>query len=853
MIPVFLKITGFLSYCKPVELDFSSFDLACISGSNGSGKSSLLDSITWVLFGQARRRDDSIINSHSDAAEVVLEFEYEGSLYRVQRSKPRDKATLLEFFIQDDAGTWRPLTERTLRETEERIRKTLRMDFDTFINASFFLQGKADQFAQQRPNERKRILSNVLGLEVWEIYQVKVSEYRKKTEQRLSEVIGSITEIDSELQQEETRREYYEQLRLELDKLAELRQAKEKELEYARRLDEGLVGQKKMLEFQAAGLQNARSRLEEHSRDLQSRRVEAETFLQRIASAVEIEAGYKRWQDTRTELEKWDELVVNFREVEDRRKQPLTEIEAEKSRLEQERRTFLAQEKELNDQVNLLDSLKTEEEQSQIKVEGLLNKSVFQKDMEKQVVDLREGIAALKVENRSLGEEGKELNDRISRLEQVEGAECPLCGQPLTAHDRDRLVVSLLAQRDDMRQRYVLNREQAQQFETALETLTADLVGFADLENDLRRSQRTVDQLHSRRDQIKASQGTWLAGGALRLKAVEQELSENNYSLQARALLVEIDVSLKDLGYEVTAHDRARLEEQQARVFEVQYRQLETARAALEPLQREIAGLEKQVSEDHLEIQKLESDYNSSLKKYQEDAAGLPDLQQVEAEFYNVKERENRLRMELGGALQKVEIIQVQRQRRQELSGQQEEISNQIARLKTLERALGKDGVPALLIEQALPEIEIQANEILDRLSGGAMSVRFATQKDYKDKNREDKRETLDIIISDASGDREYELFSGGEAFRINFAIRLALSRVLSQRAGARLKTLVIDEGFGSQDAEGRQRLVEAINLVRSDFSKILVITHLEELKEAFPARIEVQKNLSGSEIRVAV
>ena len=138
-----------------------------------------------------------------------------------------------------------------------------------------------------------------------------------------------------------------------------------------------------------------------------------------------------------------------------------------------------------------------------------------------------------------------------------------------------------------------------------------------------------------------------------------------------------------------------------------------------------------------------------------------------------------------------------------------------------LEQAFGKDGVPALLIEQSLPEIETQANVILDRLSSGRMSITFMTEREYKDKKREDKKQTLDIIISDASGQRAYELFSGGEAFRINFAIRLALSRVLAQRAGARLQTLVIDEGFGSQDAEGRQRLIEAINLVSQDFAKI--------------------------------
>jgi exonuclease SbcC len=127
----------------------------------------------------------------------------------------------------------------------------------------------------------------------------------------------------------------------------------------------------------------------------------------------------------------------------------------------------------------------------------------------------------------------------------------------------------------------------------------------------------------------------------------------------------------------------------------------------------------------------------------------------------------------------------------------------------------------------------------------------LVTQKEYKDKKREDKQETLDILISDGAGERAYELFSGGEAFRVNFAIRLALSQELAHRAGARLQTLVIDEGFGSQDSDGRQRLIETINIVQQEFEKILVITHMEELKEAFPARIEVEKTPHGSKVIV--
>ena len=131
------------------------------------------------------------------------------------------------------------------------------------------------------------------------------------------------------------------------------------------------------------------------------------------------------------------------------------------------------------------------------------------------------------------------------------------------------------------------------------------------------------------------------------------------------------------------------------------------------------------------------------------------------------------------------------------------------------------------------------------------MSIEFSTQEKYKDEKRKDLRETLEIRIRDSSGWRDYEMYSGGEAFRVNFAIRLALSEILAQRKGARLQTLVIDEGFGSQDAQGRQRLIEAINTVKNDFAKILIITHLDELKDAFPNRIEVEKTERGSMVTV--
>ncbi len=150
-----------------------------------------------------------------------------------------------------------------------------------------------------------------------------------------------------------------------------------------------------------------------------------------------------------------------------------------------------------------------------------------------------------------------------------------------------------------------------------------------------------------------------------------------------------------------------------------------------------------------------------------------------------------------------------------------------------------------MLIETAIPQIEDEANRLLGRMTDNQMHLSFEMQRDTKKKDS--VIETLEIKIADSLGTRVYDAFSGGEAMRANFAVRIALSRLLARRAGARLETLVIDEGFGALDALGRERMVEAITGVQDDFRRIIVITHIDELKDRFPALIEVTKTPAGS------
>jgi len=343
----------------------------------------------------------------------------------------------------------------------------------------------------------------------------------------------------------------------------------------------------------------------------------------------------------------------------------------------------------------------------------------------------------------------------------------------------------------------------------------------------------------------------WDETGSRNLSQFVAIFAGNTFAPEPRRELAVVDAELKNLGYDPQVHEKLRQQELKLRSGQEAMAHLEKARAALVPLEQNISELEKMIDKEEEHLQLVQKDYHEAYTKLGDAAAGMPDIDNLEREYYSAQEQANILFAEVGSARNQVEVLTKQKHHKTACLEEKEFIKGNIANFKVLEKAFGKDGIPAMLIEQSLPEIESHTNEILDRLSAGTMSVHFETQRQFRDKNREDRKETLDILIRDAAGEREYELFSGGEAFRINFAIRLALSRVLSHRAGARLQTLVIDEGFGSQDADGRQRLIEAINLVRDDFAKILVITHLEELKDAFPARIEVIKTHNGSQVSV--
>ena len=850
MIPLCLKLSGFLSYRDSVEVDFSGFDLACISGQNGAGKSSLLDAMTWALFGQARKRDESVINLQSAAAEVAFTFGYENNQYRVIRSLARGKTTTLEFQISD-GDAWRPLTEYTNRETQARIEQVLRLDYDTFINVSFFLQGRADQFAQQPPTRRKEILGNILGLEVWEVYKERTAGRRKVLESNLGALDGRTTEIDAELAEEEPRKLRLAELETQLSGLVTNRKALEAALAGVKQMRAGLDRQRELVQKMRQALERSQTNLSALQTRLAGREAERQPHADLLGRSGEVEAAYASWQQARQELEKWEGTASQFYEQEKRRLPFLDEINTEKAKLEQEKETLEGQGEVVSQQLSISAELATELESAKKTMAEAETKLDERATLEKQIQAGHERQAELRVENTSLRTEMDELKLRIEKLEAADGAVCPLCGQPLSAEHRQSTLEQLQAEGKQKGDTWRANKSATEELAARLTNYEAQISNYASADADRLSLSNTVAQLTERLEAMKKQTREWETSGAKRLARVNKLLEGEKFAAEARKKLAKVDRELSALGYDAAAHDAARRAEVQARPAESAYRALESARAALKPLDDEIANLTSQVTTLVAEIASQQIEYQSAEETLASVEAQAPDLDGAERALFDTQERENQLNQEVGAARQKVAVLDDLRKRRKKLEAERSELALQIGRYKALERAFGKDGVPALLIEQALPEIEMKANEILGRLSDDTMRLHFETQAKYKDEKRKDLRETLEIQVSDGAGERDYEMFSGGEAFRVNFAIRLALSEVLAQRKGARLQMLVIDEGFGSQDTQGRQRLIQSINAVRADFAKILVITHLDELKDAFPTRIEVEKTETGSTVSV--
>ena len=150
---------------------------------------------------------------------------------------------------------------------------------------------------------------------------------------------------------------------------------------------------------------------------------------------------------------------------------------------------------------------------------------------------------------------------------------------------------------------------------------------------------------------------TWEEKNARRLTEIRSTLKTGDFAVQARQELAKIDAELKEIGYDSARHEAVQKEEQENRAIQETFQQLANARAASAPLKREIRELEGQIKTAQAELEQEEKAYNEAEGQYQAASQNLPDLVKTESELFELQENENKKRLQLGGAIQAVEVL----------------------------------------------------------------------------------------------------------------------------------------------------------------------------------------------------
>jgi exonuclease SbcC len=858
VIPQGLSLTNFMCY-RQATLDFTGIHVACLAGENGAGKSALLDAITWAVWGKSRaKRDDELIRLGEDEMAVEFTFGLGDQTYRVLRRRKAGKrgSTLLDFQVQvlpprgeDRRGAgapYRSIAEDGVRATQEKIERVLRLDYDTFVNSAFLRQGRADEFTVKTAAERKRVLGDILGLDRWTVYEERAKERLRVIKAEIEVTELRLREIEAELD----RRPEYE---------AEFQTARAAVTEFSIALQEAQAAYQQIetartelrhAEAQVTELTERIAQAERELRALSEERAAREERLDEykslLAQADEIEAGYLAYQQA---VEQEQALGAKLRqsvELHERGVALEARLSEARHRLETERGVILRRIAELESRGEVTGPLLAEYEEVQAQLAHLAQLLESREAARVDLAYIAEEQAGLRARNEALRAEMDALREKIVLLERA-GAECPLCAQPLTDEHRLRLLDQFQTGGRARGDAYRTNQATAKTLARRSQALEQQIAGSDRLLRDAPMLQRREAALAERVEQGRQAAGA-LEGARSELVTVEQRLTMEDYAPQVRAELAQVLAQAEELGYDAAAHEAARQAVAEGQVFAEWKARLSAARKGMEEEQATLKRLEdiEQRSRKQIEIERSrQAELERKAGELRERLRGAP---AAEATLQRVRGEEAAARQRLGAAQQRLEACKALEQQRVDRLKRRDRLAAEQSIYEELRTAFGVRGVPAMIIEAAVPEIEVEANRLLARMTDGRMHVRFDTQRETL---AGQVRETLEIKIADELGTREYSLYSGGEAFRVNFAVRIALSKLLARRAGSQLQTLVIDEGFGTQDAPGRERLVGAINAVKDDFARVLVITHIEELKDAFPARIEVTKTPEGSVVKV--
>lgn len=768
---------------------FIAFDsgLTGIIGPNGSGKTTILEAIAWALYGQdAARGKKETIRSLSAGpgarVKVELDFELAGHRYRVERG-----LTTAELFLD---GADSPIAN-SLTGVSEMLRRRLGMSREEFFNTYFTGQKELDVMAAMAPAERAQFLSRVLGYERLRVAQRLV---REKARLIGAEASGLRAALPDAANVE----------RMHADAVARLAQAMERALLSTARRERALH---EMSEIAPRWLvaQQEREQLQEALAELRVAESEAAGYardVDRISRELaDVVAADEEMQRLAEELAPLAALSEEL--------QTLDRFARDEGR----RNVLLDTERALEDEVRHL-----RERRAKIETAPTLEEEVtLELERMRAMLELVEGELEAKrtewvrdrqeadTKRAALREQYAEVKDHRERLVAAgEDGECPTCERPL--HDHYRSVLD--------------------HFDEQLAILVADGKYYNSRIEQLEEMPPEVRELDERRRSTFEEVGK-LERRLAKVQLAVQDLTGLTRDLQAREqrfAQVHADRESIPGGYDATRHAAARRELDRLRPLDGRATRLATLmerRPVLESERdRAAAGMASargrvtSLSARRDVLAFSEQSYAALRARYDAAAAELrtAELDAVAAEG------------EANGAQAAVTRGEQARQELQRVRGQLETLDRERRLHDELDRAF--TDLRTDLNVQLRPEIGEIASGFLTDL----------TDARYDELELDD---SYNLTVLEQGIPKP--VISGGEEDIANLCLRLAISQMIAERAGQSFSLLILDEVFGSLDEARRQNVVELLRGLHDRFEQVIIITHIEQVREGLDRVISVR------------
>lgn len=819
MRPLRIEVEGFSAFRDRAVVDLTNHDLVAFTGPTGAGKSSLIDAMTFALYGSVARykgksKIGSVIHQAATEARVRFDFEVGDNVYsavrvaRLTSSGANTKEARLERFDglrSDSSPDSRELEGDSLestvlagsvKELDSEVERIIGLNFDQFTRTIVLPQGDFAAFLSDKAESRQALLRQLLGVGIYRTVGARAREYA-------SQASAQVDALSKEQQHNPA------PSKAELEAMAATVEALNEALP---RIDE-VVGEHKELSVEHRDLLEKYREFEDAIVKLDAivlpdGLVEAEASIQNLA--VEIEAA--------------EESLVTVNQQRDAAVKAVDEIAD---------RTALAA---LLDRLNQLSALDKDEE-AEVQRASEAVASLQAATATSQELTARYEQAA---ENRRAAQQDADASHWTASL--VIGKACPVCKQEVSSipeHNQDEALSKAQSEVDELEVKHRKHQS------NLLEATQAGAAANALVE---RAGQKRTDLTADVEQMASDLQGLSLP------KDIDKQIAVVHEQLDAAALAASEMESLakevRQLEQSVTGLRRQRAEHQADHQRQlVAFSEARDTVAALRPPTPQHKSLlsdwESLIAWASAEKGARKSQ-QAEVKTTGEEVAGKKRAKESAIGDYAMKfgiadDPGEIAKAALRQAAQQQATLDSGRNHRDEHEARQRRIEEYTAHQKrdsALQRLLRSDGFEAWLLDEAFEDMVVIATKWLLQLSGGQYSLVSA------------KREFAIIDHNNADQQRDVRSLSGGETFLTSLALALALADSIAELApvdSPRLEAMFLDEGFGSLDPDTLDVVASAIEELAAEGRMIGVVTHIRELAERMPVRFEVSKGPKSS------